>query len=71
VNANIVHIEVYTRQMIEDFIYLCHFWPVQVKRDRNVSFNMYKVMTAAKASNHLTSLEMSKDQREVMKSDLN
>ena len=62
VNDDMTHIETFTKQMIDDFFNLCHYWPMQVKRDSNQSTNMYKVLSSAKAQDHQTSLQMYKTQ---------
>jgi hypothetical protein len=48
-------ITVFTKEMIDDFFNLCHYWPVMVKRDSNQSNNMYKVFSSAKAKDYQTS----------------
>ena len=32
------------RDLLDDFFNLCHYWPMTIKRHRNVSNNMYKVL---------------------------
>ncbi|CDW88969.1 ef hand family protein [Stylonychia lemnae] len=60
----------FLKQIIDDFFNLCHYWPLQVKRDSNQSHNMYKVMNSAKAQNFETSLEMFKNHRTTINSDI-
>lgn len=46
--------------MVDDFFNLVHFWPVTIKKDKNVSHNMYRVFTGNKAKDHETSLDLHK-----------
>jgi len=48
-------IEYLTKEMVDDFFNLCHYWPLKIKRDKNVSNQMYRVFTSAKASDHTSS----------------
>jgi hypothetical protein len=44
-----------TKAMIDDFFNLMHYWPpVTVKRDKNLSSQMYRVVTGAQAGDHHT-----------------
>ena len=58
-------IQVLTKDMIDDFFNLCHYWPLQVKRDSNQSNNMYKVFNSAKAKDYQTSFNLFEKQREI------
>jgi hypothetical protein len=51
-------ITTFTKDMVDNFFNLVHYWPIQIKKDKNVSPNIYKVMTGAKAKDHTTSLDL-------------
>eukprot|EP00347_Sterkiella_histriomuscorum_P016424 403353230 len=60
----------FTKQLIDDFFNLCHYWPLQIKRDSNQSSNMYKVLNSSKAKDFNTSLDFHKTHNSIIKSDI-
>ena len=56
--------------MIDDFFNMCHYWPLQVKRDSNQSNNMYKVLNSAKAKDYSTSFDLYKQQQGLRQSNV-
>jgi hypothetical protein len=45
----------FTKDMVDDVFNLCHYWPIEVKRDKNASSQMYRVFTSSRADDHKTS----------------
>lgn len=48
-----------TKEMIDDYFTLCHYWPLTVKRDKNASQDMYRVFSSARAKDYKTRKEFS------------
>ena len=44
--------EVIKKDDFEDFLMLCHYWPLTVKRNRNVSNTMYRVFNPKAKKNN-------------------
>ena len=44
---------------------MCHYWPVQVKRDSNQSSNMYKVFNSTKAKDFTSSQALQREQKKL------
>lgn len=59
-----------SKEILNDFLNLCHYWPLAVKRLSNASQNMYKILNANKASDHETALEFHKQQLDFKSSSL-
>jgi len=37
-------VEFFTREMIDEFFTLCHYWPLQIKKSANLSSGMHQTI---------------------------